>query len=184
MYKKFHLGPPMQCVPAIAAVAAIGMRQRRMCARGGAIGPRQASVVWTRMPLRCQSVSREAAWQAIRKPFVCREHGLQAYACAMTRFPRTAEKATAFSKQRLPNGRPAAWRHCMHALQRAWAAGKRAMNPPVFSGYARGDGYRACTQPAWVACRNRWACRGRLGKAWRTIRHITWPNWRGSEPVL
>jgi hypothetical protein len=70
MYKKFHLGPPMQCVPAIAAVAAIGMRQRRMCARGGAIGPRQASGVWTHMPLRCHFVSQEATWQAIRKPFV------------------------------------------------------------------------------------------------------------------
>ncbi len=182
---KFHPGPPMQRFPTFATTAAIGMRQRRMCARGGTIGPRQTYAVWIRwMALRCHFVSQEAAWQAIRKLFVCLEQGLQGYACAMPCFPRTAEKTTAFSKQRLPNGRPAAWRHCMHARQRAWAAAKRAMNPPVFSGCARGDGYRPRTQPAWVACRKRWACRGRLGKAWRTIRHITWPNWRGSEPVL
>ena len=58
------------------------------------------------------------------------------------------------------------------------------MNPPVFPGCIRGNGRWPCAQPAWVACRKLWACRGQLGKAWRTIRHITWLNWRGSEPVL
>ncbi|WP_217490854.1 hypothetical protein, partial [Xanthomonas graminis] len=68
------------------------------------------------MRLRCHVVSQEVAWQAIRKPLVCREQGVQVYACAMPRFPPTAEKATAFSKQRLPNGRPAARRHCVDGM--------------------------------------------------------------------
>ncbi|ELQ08756.1 hypothetical protein A989_09456 [Xanthomonas translucens DAR61454] len=67
----------MQRFPTFATTAAIGMRQRRMSARIGAIGPRQASAVWTRCtPLRCHFVSQEAAWQAIRKLFVCLEQGL------------------------------------------------------------------------------------------------------------
>ncbi len=53
------------------------------------------------------------------------------------------------------------------------------------AGARRCDGLIATGDRRYPAAHiNGTAARGRLGNAWRTIRHMTWPNCLGSEPVL